>query len=155
MLFFFFAFRCLVVYLFHPLAEKAISDLLFDKCREGAMYVGDMEQALYQLGFIPEVPHMVSPPDTSLNHNSAFQTDSNEGNPQTLDGHDPVQSDHLQTATTRTFKPSYSMLELEKLLLQAVSAVASDGNSTLDALAYFLTIPVKDLVFVRYLLQLL
>ena len=115
------------------------------------MYVGDMEQALYQLGFIPEVPHMVSPPDTCLNDNSAFQTDSNEGNPQTLD----VQSDHLQTATTRTFKPSYSMLELEKLLLQAVSAVASDGNSTLDALAYFLTIPVKDLVFVRYLLQLL
>ena len=142
-----------------------IQKFLTNMCVDGIRKVHEMESRLFQDDFIPErlhkagdgatassvgMDHGYSMNDAQLNngYNLPEQTAHIDG--QTSDLAVPSANlDHSENTQMLRSQLYYGLLDLEKTLLQALSTIACDGSPMLDALVYFVVIPVSGMYFVR------
>ena len=133
-----------------------------------------METLLFEDGFIPDRLHEARKPrfDANTDHNYSgrvgehtntsveeglfpgsgvngpeFQMEDNN-----METNDESHSSHVhETEIIRPHRVQlfYGLLDLEKTLLQAISTLACDGSGLLDALVYFIVIPMSGMYMIR------
>lgn len=151
----------LIVY-FCWIPASVISKFLSSLCMEGVRKIDEMEKKLFQDGFIPERLHNIEVP-SSIGEDHNYSNSDVQNNPQTAVDSNQEQSepsenvaghaenyldDENDTLHARE-QPFYGLIDLEKTLLQAISAIACDGNAMLDALVYFTIVPIDGIIIVR------
>ena len=127
--------------------------------------VQEMEARLFQDGFIPDrlhearhqipsvdMDHSYTSPAASGNevHETRVQLNSEitETNTQDIGAH-PSGLEHSEDSAGLKSQSFYGLLDLEKTLLQAASTLACDGGAMLDAMVYFLIIPMSGMFMIR------
>ena len=131
----------LMGYFFPP--GTVISQFLTRCCMEGVKKVHEMEKQLFQDGFIPERLHRASC-EIEENNGETEAPGNSEANNLAQDSTHTSEPDQALKV-----QPFYGLIDLEKTMLQAISTLACDGSTLLDALVYFMVIPLSDIYMIR------
>ena len=137
-----------------------ISNFLWNHCTQGAMKITEMEKTMFERGYIPQRTHRATGDGSASQDNDvvgpAIQTtqeyeevQQESGNSANIYTSDTTANGGVPAAISTILQPFYGLIDLEKSFLQAVASSASDGNSLLDALVYFVVVPLSEIYLVR------